>query len=225
MKYLMMLFLMFGFSSTVLADDAEDCVDDLTTEENECEDDEGGVLFSADDFDADTFANQDHIAESRKTKREMLKLRAFGEQLDKMKLNNVVGIYGVTSKELRENLTTKKNGTLAEMKEVLHSAARDGCETVLQEFQMRIKTLQKKPTDLKSFASYVESKSDIGEEVKERLVTPPDERLALEGLSDGLSVFAEDGGHALFRDDIEGVVVWTSGADILKVGADGDGEV
>ena len=33
MKYLMMLFLMFGFSSTVLADDAEDCVDDLTTEE------------------------------------------------------------------------------------------------------------------------------------------------------------------------------------------------
>ena len=121
----------------------------------------------SDDFDADTFANQDHIAESRKTKREMLKLRAFGEQLDKMKLNNVVGIYGVTSKELRENLTTKKNGTLAEMKEVLHSAARDGCETVLQEFQMRIKTLQKKPTDLKSFASYVESKSDIGEEVKE----------------------------------------------------------
>ena len=54
MKYLMMLFLMFGFSSTVLADDAEDCVDDLTTEENECEDDDGGVLFSADDFDADS---------------------------------------------------------------------------------------------------------------------------------------------------------------------------
>lgn len=55
MKYLMMLFLMFGFSSTVLADDAEDCVDDLTTEENECSsDDEGGVLFSADDFDADS---------------------------------------------------------------------------------------------------------------------------------------------------------------------------
>ena len=57
MKYLMMLFLMFGFSSTVLAADAEDCVDDLTTEENECEDDKGdkgGVLFSADDFDADS---------------------------------------------------------------------------------------------------------------------------------------------------------------------------
>ena len=52
MKYLMMLFLMFGFSSAVLADDAEDCVDDLTTEENECEDDEGGVLFSADDADS-----------------------------------------------------------------------------------------------------------------------------------------------------------------------------
>ena len=46
MKYLLMLFLMFGFSTTVLADDAEECVDDLTTEENECEDDEAAVLIS-----------------------------------------------------------------------------------------------------------------------------------------------------------------------------------
>ena len=46
MKYLLMLFLMFGFSTTVLADDAEECVDDLTTEENECENDEAAVLTS-----------------------------------------------------------------------------------------------------------------------------------------------------------------------------------
>ena len=46
MKYLLMLFLMFGFSTTMLADDAEECVDDLTTEENECEDDEAAVLIS-----------------------------------------------------------------------------------------------------------------------------------------------------------------------------------
>ena len=46
MKYLLMLFLMFGFSTTMLADDAEECVDDLTTEENECEDDEALVLIS-----------------------------------------------------------------------------------------------------------------------------------------------------------------------------------
>ena len=37
MKYLLMLFLMFGFNSTLLAEDADECVDDLTTEENECE--------------------------------------------------------------------------------------------------------------------------------------------------------------------------------------------
>ena len=46
MKYLLMLFLMFGFSTTMLADDAEECVDDLTTEENECEDDEAAILIS-----------------------------------------------------------------------------------------------------------------------------------------------------------------------------------
>ena len=51
MKYLMMLFLMFGFSSTVLAAEAQESAESETTEES---DDEGGVLFSADDFDADS---------------------------------------------------------------------------------------------------------------------------------------------------------------------------
>ena len=51
MKYLMMLFLMFGFSSAVLAAEAQDSAESETTEESN---DEGGVLFSADDFDADS---------------------------------------------------------------------------------------------------------------------------------------------------------------------------
>jgi hypothetical protein len=49
MKYLLMLFLMFGFSTTMLAEEAEDCVDDLTTEENECETDEVVVLSDSGD--------------------------------------------------------------------------------------------------------------------------------------------------------------------------------
>mgnify|MGYP001165132960 CR=1 FL=1 len=49
MKYLLMLFLMFGFSTTMLAEEAEDCVDDLTTEENECETDEAVVLSDSGD--------------------------------------------------------------------------------------------------------------------------------------------------------------------------------
>lgn len=51
MKYLMMLFLMFGFSSAVLAAEAQESAESETTEESN---DEGGVLFSADDFDADS---------------------------------------------------------------------------------------------------------------------------------------------------------------------------
>jgi dynein heavy chain len=124
------------------------------------------IFNYADDFDKEAFANQDHIANSRSIKREMLKLRAYGEQLDKMKLNNVVGIYGVTSKDLREDLTRRKKNVLEDMKDVLHSAAQDGCVTVLGDFQARMKTLQKKPTDLKSFAAYVESKTEISDEVK-----------------------------------------------------------
>ena len=51
MTYLMMLFLMFGFSSAVLAAEAQESAESETTEESN---DEGGVLFSADDFDADS---------------------------------------------------------------------------------------------------------------------------------------------------------------------------
>ena len=51
MKYLMMLFLMFGFSSAVLAAEAQESAENETTEES---DNDGGVLFSADDFDADS---------------------------------------------------------------------------------------------------------------------------------------------------------------------------
>ena len=46
MKYLLMLFLMFGFNSTLLAENADECVDDLTTEANECESDEEAVMVS-----------------------------------------------------------------------------------------------------------------------------------------------------------------------------------
>ena len=43
MKYLLMLFLLFGFSTTVLAEEAEEVVDDVTTEE---EGDDEAVLVS-----------------------------------------------------------------------------------------------------------------------------------------------------------------------------------
>ena len=46
MKYLLMLFLMFGFSTTMLAEEAEEIVEDVTTEEEEGEDDEAAVLIS-----------------------------------------------------------------------------------------------------------------------------------------------------------------------------------
>ena len=51
MKYLLMLFLMFGFSASSFAEEVSDdeCVDDLTTEENECESDDKAIVVDSDD--------------------------------------------------------------------------------------------------------------------------------------------------------------------------------
>ncbi|KAJ1481108.1 hypothetical protein T484DRAFT_1808603, partial [Baffinella frigidus] len=96
----------------------------------------------------------------------MLKLRGWGADLDRMKLSNVIGIFGVDSKTLRNFLIDRKNVVLEDMKSVLHTAAKESCEQVLSDFQARIKLLARKPTNLKDFAAYVESKSEIGEDIK-----------------------------------------------------------
>ena len=51
MKYLLMLFLICGFSASSFAEEVSDdeCVDDLTTEENECESDDEAIVVDSDD--------------------------------------------------------------------------------------------------------------------------------------------------------------------------------
>jgi dynein heavy chain len=120
----------------------------------------------ADEFNKESFANQDHIANSRSIKREMLKLRQWGQDLERMKLANVIGIFGVDSKTLRNFLIERKSVVLEDMKSVLHTAARDSCADVLLQFQQRIKSLRHKPANLKDFASFVETKNVIAEDVK-----------------------------------------------------------
>ena len=120
----------------------------------------------ADEFNRESFANQDHIANSRSIKKEMLKLRQWGADLERMKLANVIGVFGVDSKTLRNFLIDRKSVVLEDMKSVLHTAARDSSADVLTQFQQRIKSLGRKPVNLKDFAAYVETKNVIGEDVK-----------------------------------------------------------
>lgn len=121
----------------------------------------------AHEFDKEAFANQDHLANSRNIKKEMLKLRGWSTDLERMKLQQVCGIFGVDSKaQLKTHLIDKQKAVLDDMKLVLHTAARESCNKVHSDFQSRIKQLGKKPNSLKDFANFVEAKNEITEEVK-----------------------------------------------------------
>jgi len=144
----------------------------ITTDFNKCR--EYGEIFEdyrpiflyGESFDQDAFANQDHIANSRVIKKEMTKLRTWGQELDRMKLNAIIGIFHVDSKTLRNSLVTIKDRCLEQMKGVLHDVARLSCLQVLQEFHNHIRNLQRKPTTLKEFAQYVEQKNKIKDDEK-----------------------------------------------------------
>ena len=121
----------------------------------------------ADAFRKDEFAALDHIASSRYIKKEMNKLRQWGTELERMKLHSVIGIFGVDSKTLKLKLIERKDLVLEDMKDVVHKEAKRICEAVLGEFTSKIKLLGRKPGNLKDFASYVETKVGISEEVKQ----------------------------------------------------------
>ena len=125
------------------------------------------IFRYAEEFDKQAFAEQDHIINSRLIKREMLKLRGWGADLERMKLSSVVGIFGVDSKTLRNFLIDRKNVVLENMKSVLHTAAKESCENVFSSFHSCIKLLGRKPTNLTDFAAYVESKVEISESAKD----------------------------------------------------------
>eukprot|EP00960_Hanusia_phi_P047196 758288-Hanusia_phi.AAC.1 len=124
------------------------------------------IFEYAADYDHDSFKNQDHLQNSRSIKLEMLKLRGWGEDLDRMKLQNVSGIFQVDSKTLKHFLVNEKDRVLEDMKSVVLEAAKESCAKVLSDFQQKIKMLSKKPTSLKDFASYVETKNAITNELK-----------------------------------------------------------
>jgi len=117
-------------------------------------------------FDVEAFANQDHVANARPIKREMLKLKQWGNELDRMKLTTITGIFHMDSKTLRNSLVGEKDKCLELMKTVLHTAAREAAVKVLNDFQLRIKNLTKKPANLKEFATFVEGKNSIEAEFK-----------------------------------------------------------
>ncbi|KAG2451278.1 hypothetical protein HYH02_003884 [Chlamydomonas schloesseri] len=90
----------------------------------------------------------------REIRRDMHKQREWRNELDRMKISNVVGCLYVDSKSLRNDLMPITLTTLEKIKGLLLSMARDTCLSVLEDVNTRIALLQARPTALNEFMAY-----------------------------------------------------------------------
>ncbi|KXZ55711.1 DHC8 protein [Gonium pectorale] len=90
----------------------------------------------------------------REIRRDMHKQREWRNELDRMKIFNVVGCLYVDSKSLRNDLMPITLTTLERIKGLLLTMARDTCLSVLEDVNTRISLLQARPTALDEFMAY-----------------------------------------------------------------------
>jgi len=117
-------------------------------------------------YSSEAFANQDHIANSKSIRQEMMQLKRWQDELDRMKISNCCGVFQVDSKIMKNELIRAKDEVLDDMKKILASAARESCDKVLAEFVQKQTVLSTNPTSLKDFATFIENKSEIFEQTK-----------------------------------------------------------
>jgi len=60
-------------------------------------------------YSTDEFADQDHIANSKTIRQEMMQLKRWQDDLDRMKISNCCGIYHVDSKIMKNKLIVDKD--------------------------------------------------------------------------------------------------------------------
>jgi dynein heavy chain, axonemal len=102
--------------------------------------------------------NPDAYSSEAKTLRtirlDMKEQRDWRNELEKMKISNVVGCLYVDSKSLRNDLIPVTTNTLDRIKLLLLAMARDSCLTCLEDTRARTTLLQARPTQLDEFMSY-----------------------------------------------------------------------
>ena len=81
-------------------------------------------------YESAVFANQDHIANSRHIRHEMMQLKRWQDELDRMKISNCCGIFQVDSKIMKNKLIADKDEVLDDMKAILQTAAKESCDKV-----------------------------------------------------------------------------------------------
>ncbi|KAK9828903.1 hypothetical protein WJX72_002692 [[Myrmecia] bisecta] len=90
----------------------------------------------------------------REIRRDMHKQREWRNELEKMKIGNVIGCLNIESKTLRNSLIPITTRTLDQVKTLLLGLARESCVASLASLQERIHLLQERPTDLEPFMAY-----------------------------------------------------------------------
>eukprot|EP00798_Chlamydomonas_sp_ICE-L_P012760 gene12760-16011_t len=102
----------------------------------------------------------------RDIRRDMHKQREWRNELDRMKISNVVGCLLVDSKALRNDLMPVTLNTLDKIKLLLLNMSRDTCLKVLEDIQRRVSLLQGRPAQLDEFMAYQVMHSEQVEQKK-----------------------------------------------------------
>lgn len=97
----------------------------------------------------------------RKYRQDMNKQRDWKSELEKMKLNNVIGVLSVESKTMKHSLVPVTQRTLDCIKNLLLVSAREETITALANFQQRVKVLQERPESLDGFMQFMVTYQDM----------------------------------------------------------------
>ncbi|KAJ9534885.1 hypothetical protein QJQ45_029552, partial [Haematococcus lacustris] len=104
-----------------------------------------------------TWSYEDYVSKAktlREIRRDMHKQREWRNELDRMKISNVVGCLYIDSKSLRNDLLPITSSTLDRIKLLLLNMSRDTCLQVLEDTHSRIALLQARPVMLDEFMTY-----------------------------------------------------------------------
>jgi dynein heavy chain len=127
------------------------------------------ILAYCTSFDSESYRDMDLITNARKVKKELTQLKTWGNEIERAKMKHPCGMYEIKSDALKEDVGVARSRCLAEVKEAVHSSARDSALRVLDDLKSKKKLLEQKPATLKDFATFVQEKNGIEEGLRDTL--------------------------------------------------------
>jgi len=94
----------------------------------------------------------------------MSRIQDWEKELDKMRVQNMIGVLHVESRKLKQSLLPITTNAMQRMKDVLNDLASTKCRAMLGEYEARLKSLDHRPPKLKEFATYMEKFQSIKED-------------------------------------------------------------